>query len=416
MKTVYLNTLTGGNFEVLCQDIFSQYFQAPVENMPLVNDKGRDLIIHSPEGDIFVECKHHPRSSIGRPVVQKLHSAMVTENISRGIIVTTGHFSKEAVNHIAVNNLPIDLIDQNRLKEMAYKVGYTLLLSELDDKSGAMQYIPPESEEVFKDHLSLFIGRTLLSYPNSISSELAIEQKKSILIPFYKVEYDVNATFSTSVGLIHTEKCSGIVYLSQHDLALCSDSFSQRFPASSFKPYDPAADLTCADKSCSEPTMNELTKNAYEYIIQRHTKNVSYVGRNNQSYTKTCAPSKKDILIKDVAHVYIPHSDVEFLLHNRKRKISLAENNTSSFFVLSENFLNCEICNSKISSGVLCNDCGAVAHISKKKSHGLKCSFCEKTICISCAGYFRKYLLFKKPVCSSCAIERRLKTKKYKIS
>lgn len=415
MKTVYLNTLTGGNFEVLCQDIFSQYFHAPVENMPLVNDKGRDLIIHSPEGDIFVECKHHPRSSIGRPVVQKLHSAMVTENISKGIIVTTGHFSKEAVNHVSVNKLPIDLIDQDKLKEIAYNVSYALFLSELDDKSGAMQYISPECEEVFKDHLSSFIGRTLLSYPNSISSELAIEQKKSILIPFYKVEYDVNATFSTSVGLIHAEKCSDIIYLNQQ-LELCSNSFSKLFPTSSFKPYDPAADQTCTEKSSSEPTMNELTKNVYEYIIQRHTKNVNYVGRNNQSYTKTCTPSKKDILIKDVAHVYIPFSDVEFLLHNRKRKISLAENNTNSFFVSSENFLNCEICGSKVSSGVLCNDCGAIVHVSKKKSHGLKCSFCEKTICISCAGYFRKYLLFKKPVCSSCTTERKLKTKKYKIS
>lgn len=415
MKTVYLNTLTGSNFEVLCQEIFSQYYKSPVENMPLVNDKGRDLIIHAPDGDIFVECKHHPRSSIGRPVVQKLHSAMVTENISRGMIVTTGHFSKEAVNHISVNKLPIDLIDQDRLKEIAYGVGYMLLLSELDDKSGAMQYIPPENEEIFKDHLSSFIGSRILSYPNSISSELVIEQKKSILVPFYKVEYDVNATFSTSVGLIHTENRSDTIYLNQQDLALCSNSFSKHFPASSFKHYDPAADMTCIDKSSSEPTMNELTKNAYEYIIQKHTKNVSYVGRNNQSYTKTCTPSKKDILIKDIAHVYIPYSDVEFLLHNRKKSISLAENNTSSFFVANENFLNCEICHSKVSPGLLCNDCGAIVHVSKKKSHGLKCSFCEKTICISCAGYFRKYLFFKKPVCSSCAIERKLKTKKYKI-
>ena len=122
MKTVYLNTLSGGNFEVLCQDIFLQYYKVPVENMPLVNDKGRDLIIHSPDGDIFVECKHHPRNPIGRPVVQKLHSAMITENVSKGIIVTTGYFSKDAVNHVNINNLPIDLIDRDRLKEIAYGV------------------------------------------------------------------------------------------------------------------------------------------------------------------------------------------------------------------------------------------------------------------------------------------------------
>ncbi|AGN25431.1 hypothetical protein A3206_03955 [Candidatus Methanomassiliicoccus intestinalis] len=416
MKTVYLNTLSGGNFEVLCQDIFLQYYKVPVENMPLVNDKGRDLIIHSPDGDIFVECKHHPHNPIGRPVVQKLHSAMITENVSKGIIVTTGYFSKDAVNHVNINNLPIDLIDRDRLKEIAYGVGYSLLLSESDDKSGSMQYIPPESGEIFKDHLSSFISRTLLSYPNSISSELAIEEKKSVLVPFYKVEYDVNATFSTSVGLIHTEKCSDTLYLRQQDLSLCDSSFSQCFPASSFKSYDPVADMTCVDQSGPAPTMNELTKTAYEYIINKHTRSVSYDGRNNQSYTKTCAPSKKDILIKDVTHVYIPYSDIEFLLHDRKRKMSLAENHTSSFFVLNENFLNCEICNSKISSGMLCNDCGAVVHVSKKKSHGLKCSFCDKTVCISCSQYFKKYLFFKKPVCSACAIENKLKTKRYKIS
>lgn len=416
MKTIYLNTLSGGSFEVLCQNILSECYGVDVENMPLVNDKGRDLIIHFPDGDTFVECKHHPNSTIGRPIVQKLHSAMVTEKVSKGMIITTGYFSKGAIDHILLHELNIALIDRDKLKEMAYGVGYKLLLSEADVQSGSMRYIVPEDSDKLHDHMSTYIERIVKSYPDPIRSKLSIKEKNSILLPYYRIEYEINAAFSTSVGTVHLENSAGVIWIMEKELQFCSDSFSNCFSDASFTDYDCVIEKTTVQEINSVATTNEITSKAYEFIIQKHTKQVTYSGRNNQRYTKVCKPSKKDILIRDTAHVYLPYSDVKILLHDKERNMSLIENHTSNFYALDNDFLNCSICNEKLSQGLLCNDCGVIVHVSKRNTHGVECYFCGKTLCLVCAKYFRKYLLFKKPVCDSCASDKNLNAKMYKIT
>jgi hypothetical protein len=38
-----------------------------------------------------------PLGSIGRPIVQKLHSAIITSKAAKGMLVATGHFTQEAL-------------------------------------------------------------------------------------------------------------------------------------------------------------------------------------------------------------------------------------------------------------------------------------------------------------------------------
>ena len=46
-------------------------------------DEGRDLILEGYKGrKAIVERKHQPNSGIGRPIVQKLHSATIEEKCS----------------------------------------------------------------------------------------------------------------------------------------------------------------------------------------------------------------------------------------------------------------------------------------------------------------------------------------------
>lgn len=414
MKTIYLNTLSGAEFEGICEKIFSAYYGVFVEKTPLVNDKGRDLIIHQNDGEVFVECKHHPNSSIGRPIVQKLHSAMITENISKGMIVTTGHFSRDAIEHVLTNQLPIELIDLEKLKEIAHKAGYMLLCSETDTQGGTIFYLSPEDEQIFQTHLASYLNKKLDSAPQSIGTLLNIKQKDSELRSAYRVDFQLHADFSTSIGLIHSENCAGSLYVLENELAVCADQLAETFSHSKFLPY--TADVSTPLASINRyKTINEITERAQTHIIETHTRQVTYCGKNNREYTKTCTPSKKDIFIENIVHLYLPFSFVEFMLAGRTRKISLAENQTDDFFVFNNEFLNCETCHKPIRKGLLCNDCGSFAHVSKKKTHGFNCTLCGKTICISCAAYFRKYLFLKKPVCHSCATEQRLKTKKYKI-
>lgn len=63
-----------------------------------VADGGWDLELHRANERLLVECKQwHPNRTVGRPILQKLHSAVITERANGGILVTTAAFSGPAV-------------------------------------------------------------------------------------------------------------------------------------------------------------------------------------------------------------------------------------------------------------------------------------------------------------------------------
>src|SRR5574338_238457 len=102
-ETVYLDTIDGFEFENLCTKIFDRLAWGKIEHIGLTKDGGRDIMIHLPDGgSIVVECKHQPNTSIGRPIVQKLHSAVISSGAVKGIIVTTGKFSPDAIEHAQI--------------------------------------------------------------------------------------------------------------------------------------------------------------------------------------------------------------------------------------------------------------------------------------------------------------------------
>lgn len=64
----------------------------------LSGDGGWDVELTNSEGSRYlVECKQfRPERAVGRPILQKLHSALITERAHGAFCVTTGTFSKHA--------------------------------------------------------------------------------------------------------------------------------------------------------------------------------------------------------------------------------------------------------------------------------------------------------------------------------
>ncbi len=70
-------------------------------------------------------------TSIGRPIVQKLHSAVISNKATKGIIITTGRFSTDAIDHanLLSRTTSIELYDLSRIKDLADRVNIQLLTS-----------------------------------------------------------------------------------------------------------------------------------------------------------------------------------------------------------------------------------------------------------------------------------------------
>ena len=104
------------DFEYLIARLF-QELGYKVRQTPKSNDGGKDLILRMDNDLIFVEVKKNSETNkIGRPIVQKFHSAIITGKAKKGIIVTTSFFAQTVYEHPAIKSGEIELIDRNKLR------------------------------------------------------------------------------------------------------------------------------------------------------------------------------------------------------------------------------------------------------------------------------------------------------------
>lgn len=82
-------------------------------------DGGIDLIAynHQPllSGKYIIQCKRYA-GSVGEPILRDLYGVVTSERANKGILMTTGHFTKSAINF--AEGKPIELIDGIKLKEL----------------------------------------------------------------------------------------------------------------------------------------------------------------------------------------------------------------------------------------------------------------------------------------------------------
>ncbi|RLI77610.1 hypothetical protein DRP05_09690 [Archaeoglobales archaeon] len=128
MEVISLDDINWFEFECFVANLFERLGMGKVEEILKTKDAGKDIVIRAPDDKlIIVECKHTPKSTIGRPVVQKFHSAVITAQAKKGYIVTTGRFSESAIKYARSLDPPIELIDSRILYDMAKRARIKLL-------------------------------------------------------------------------------------------------------------------------------------------------------------------------------------------------------------------------------------------------------------------------------------------------
>lgn len=112
--------LDGFGFEDAIQSLYTKLgYQA--EATPRTRDGGWDLSVRDDSGLVLIECKAFNGQKVGRPILQKLHSAMVTQGAAGGICIATSGFSSMAVEFAAQHGIQlIDLADLSELHRTAY--------------------------------------------------------------------------------------------------------------------------------------------------------------------------------------------------------------------------------------------------------------------------------------------------------
>jgi len=410
-EAVFLNSLDGFGFEAFCERLFEKSGWGRIERIGMVGDAGRDLIIHTSQGKIVVECKHQPNSTIGRPIVQKLHSAVISAHTKKGIIITTGKFSKQAIEYSKnlTDGTKIELFDMHKIAELAQKGGIKIA----DSTEDLSVYTYPISNQVHLKNKLQARFHNALSSPSRIFDLLNVTIVQISLLPTYEAIVDVDQDFVTSAGLIHQIKDYSTSYFFDGNGRPLNITYSHHLPTQNstilFDKSKLDNSIHVGQFNLNKTSLTEIIQNE---IIQQKSINVQYWGKNNVAYTKLCIPNKKSIRINDINQIHLPQYKIHLKIL-RKYYVGTLIENKNKISIPETDLYTCRICRQQIEDvSLVCNSCGNICHPPKSKGdHSYFCEICKKTICRHCTYYTRKYLFMKKKLCMPCA-EQNSKTLK----
>ena len=113
-----VDKLSGIEFENVCQ-VLVEKMGFTTQTTKASGDGGIDLIAynHQPllSGKYIIQCKRYA-GSVGGPIIRDLYGVIMSERANKGILMTTGHFTKSAISF--AEGKPIELIDGIKLKEL----------------------------------------------------------------------------------------------------------------------------------------------------------------------------------------------------------------------------------------------------------------------------------------------------------
>ena len=398
--------IDGFEFERVCGDIFSSAGWGRVELIGGVADGGRDVLIHGDDGSLtIVECKHQPNSSIGRPIVQKLHSAVITEGANRGIVVTTGKFTDEAKVYAA--NIPhgveVSLLDRSQLVDLADRAGIRLILG---GRGLPMLYLPDAGAAGARE-MAVSRLAELQSHPSTPGELARVTGHAVQLEPYYLARAAVEQDFSTSIGLIHSVSERDVPVLVDAQSGSVCDARTTSFLSDSLleEGWDGAGagvQVRREEFACGAEDAKDA---AAAHLADIYTQDVSYTGRNNVGYTKTCKVSPRSVHFTDFKQVLLPVRIVELGILQSSYTCSVVCNDEEAEMP-APGLEACGVCKKGMRAGgaALCNACGSVHHRpSLFGGHGYRCKECRKNICRQCAFWTRRMLFFKRIVCGDCA-------------
>jgi len=114
-----LNGLSWREFEMLVGEAFRVQGYSVAETGRGA-DGGVDVVLRKDGEKYYVQCKHWRASQVGVPIVRELYGAMAAHGATGGFVVTSGRFTKPAVDF--ARGLNLTLIDGPQLHAMIQQV------------------------------------------------------------------------------------------------------------------------------------------------------------------------------------------------------------------------------------------------------------------------------------------------------
>lgn len=382
--------LTPYEFEDMVAEMYRCKGWQEVSTTTRSDDKGRDVIGVDKKGrKVYVEVKKH-QNNVGRPVIQKLHSIMMIDNIAKGIVVTTSDFTSGAIEY--AQKTKISLINRKKfLTTCQYLLGEGPRITELCN--------PIDIDELKKRSMRC-IDKIFYCYPapstkfiqtNSIPP---IKLVKNIWLNFSIYQIFQNSTGSWSWTMNHSQRNIAINPTPKIE-------YNPPFINKEFKDIEVIkSELEKHGLPYQKYNFTPYTLEILKKFIQTAmTETKRYIGLNNQTYSRNCSPSLKNITLHFVKEYWQAHTQFDF--QTEKPYIISAIYTDNDFTSVEVSNFTCS--KPESSRVIMCQTCHDLIdkHAIKKKKR--ICRNCGKVLCDECSHKKKWFVLGKKSWCKECA-------------
>lgn len=398
-----LEDLSPSAFESWCRILLEREYGCRVENPPDVGDEGRDLLVHHPDGLVVVECKHYTSSTVGRPHVQKLHSAMITADSARGLVMTTGRFSSQAQEYAeALTDARIELWDGQRLAYLAEKHGLAEDGQITEDEATLALHTMPDTAFV-----QAFPERVLTPdrfHPGDGHLFDVEAGRVTWYRGYYVADYEAAGSLGSAVGTFReTWQGRAWVRADGRDAGLGEPPLGP-VHETRLVPLREALEGTPGKTDPPGIQPHEAEDALQRTVMSSCSRTVTYTGRNNVTYTREVTPDASSTHVSAVRLVYLPRHRFQLRFHDGKAvRGRVRQAGDGGFLVRSEALQVCTVCRreAKPDRQVLCAVCHKAAHkpgFLTPDSH--RCAACDATVCHHHARRDDRDV-----VCTRCAAE-----------
>lgn len=163
-----ISNLSPTEFELLCKRLVEQMgFEA--ETTRASGDGGVDVVAYNRQpllsGKYIIQCKRYS-GSVGEPVIRDLYGVVMSERANKGILMTTGRFTKQALRF--ADGKPLELIDGASLEELVRANGFVTSSEKGSEEPRYLDAPKEKIDEIIEDLRELYCvaERTIIHLQN----------------------------------------------------------------------------------------------------------------------------------------------------------------------------------------------------------------------------------------------------------
>lgn len=237
--------------------------------------------------------------------------------------------------------------------------------------------------------LVLALVQARVRHPGTPKLKVSFDLPAPVLRPWMLAHYKVNASFSTSVGVIHEERDSGTIGIDAYSGAPIKNEEAAAFLEACLGQRGGLRTVDDKQERASRPRgvypaalpIDDLIVHLQEAVATKHTRTVEYRGANNQQYTKTCRPLTRDITVFTPSLLRVKTLQVAIHLGGQAYTAIYADtpSNTTSLHLLttdlSQTIPICQLCGDVDDRDMACVVCAR--YVCGRCQRGVDNTYCS---------------------------------------